>query len=108
MQNLKSNQTTITTTTKTIIKTLFRNGLLNMPTENIQDEKKFKENYCDLWVLHGDSDSVKNNASRNNTNESSKRASFVNDVLVCPDKSNYLSKSTSILNKHNDDGNINK
>lgn len=105
MQNLKSNQTTITTTTKTIIKTLFRNGLLNMPTENIQDEKKFKENYCDLWVLHGDSDSVKN--TRNHTNESSKRASF-NDVIGNPDISNYLSKSTSILNKHTDESNINK
>ncbi len=101
MQNLKAphSNITVTTTTKTIIKTLFRKGLMNMAPEHVNDEKRFKENYCDLWVRHGGVNSC----------EQSKRPSFmVADRNLGPDKYAFMSKSTSILNKHEDDEYLNK
>jgi hypothetical protein len=97
MQNLKAphSNATVTTTTKTIIKTLFRKGLMNMAPEHENDEKRFKENYCDLWVRHGGLNSC----------EQSKRSSF---KVADADKYAYMSKSTSILNKHEDDEYLNK
>ena len=56
MQNLKApySNATVTTTTKTIIKTLFRKGLMNMAPEHENDEKRFKENYCLRLLIRTD------------------------------------------------------
>jgi hypothetical protein len=64
LHNLKSAPppatSTLTSTTRNLMKTLFHSGLMNMARrehghDDDDDERTFRENYCDLWVLHGSS-----------------------------------------------------
>lgn len=57
--------------TKSLVKTLFRSGFLNMQTVNNEnDEIRTKENYCNLWVLNSDNAKIKSTLNLNkSTNE---------------------------------------
>ena len=57
--------------TKSLVKNLFRSGFLN--TNSIHDDMKTKENFCNLWVLHGDynpSDNLRSNSCVNSVKKS--------------------------------------
>ena len=70
-------------------------------SQSERDEKQSKENYCKLWVLHGDSDSAAHQTSRStNQMNTSPRLSC---CTIDTDSQQFLSKSTSILSKHVDE-----
>ena len=69
-------------------------------SQSERDEKQSKENYCKLWVLHGDSDSAAQTSRSTNQTNMSPRPSY---CTIDTDSQQFLSKSTSILSKHVDE-----
>lgn len=67
---------------KSLVKSMFRSGFLS--NSILQDDSSLKENFCNLWVLHGDYKADGNSASKSftpNDNPSLKSAS-VNNLNV--------------------------
>lgn len=90
---------------------------MNIAPENTNDERKFRENYCDLWVLHGGTahSQQQQHAHRKNshcdsgTTNNSRRESYAAlDQKLNPMASSYMSKSMSILNKKAEGDYLNK
>lgn len=81
--------------TKSLVKNLFRSGFLS--NSLIQDDINIKENFCNLWVLHGDYKPVK--SSQENAGSQCLKSASVNNLnLKTPTKNEEQLQREHLIN----------